>query len=136
MTEQTPRVICIGEAVIELRRGPDGAFSAACAGDSFNTAVYLARAGLDVGFATAIGDDPYSDSIVALAAAEQVSSALILRVPGRLPGLCLIERNRSGERVLSIWDDGAPAAEGALDSLICSEKGQPLQTTALPERFY
>jgi sugar/nucleoside kinase (ribokinase family) len=108
----------------------------ACGGDAFNAAIYLARASLDVGFATAIGDDPYSDSIVALAAAEQVSSALILRVPGRLPGLCLIERNRSGERVLSIWDDGAPAAEGALDSLICSEKGQPLQTTALPERFY
>ena len=70
MTEQTPCVICIGEAVIELRRGPDGAFSAACAGDSFNTAVYLARAGLNVGFATAVGDDPYSDSIVALALAE------------------------------------------------------------------
>src|SRR6516225_2873064 len=70
MTEQTPRVICIGEAAIELRRGPDGAFSAACAGDSFNTAVYLARAGLNVGFATAVGDDPYSDSIVALALAD------------------------------------------------------------------
>ena len=39
-------------------------------GDSFNTAVYLARAGLNVGFATAVGDDPCSDSIVALALAE------------------------------------------------------------------
>src|SRR6516165_2511754 len=77
MTEQTPRVICVGEAVIELRRGPDGAFSAACAGDSFNTAVYLARAGLNVGFATAVGDDPYSDSIVALALAEGLGARLI-----------------------------------------------------------
>jgi hypothetical protein len=38
MIEQTSRVICIGEALIELTRGPDGAFTAACAGDSFNTA--------------------------------------------------------------------------------------------------
>jgi 2-dehydro-3-deoxygluconokinase len=34
-----------------------------------------------------------------------------LRVPGRLPGLCLVERNRSGERILNIWDEGAPARE-------------------------
>ena len=52
MSEDTPRVICIGEALIELTRGPDGTFTAACAGDSFNTAVYLARAGLGVSFAT------------------------------------------------------------------------------------
>ena len=111
MIERKSRVICVGEVLIELTRGTDGTFAPACGGDAFNAAIYLARAGLDVGFATAIGDDPYSDSIVALASAEQVSSALILRVPGRLPGLCLIERNRSGERVLSIWDEGAPARE-------------------------
>src|SRR6516225_4172588 len=111
MTEQTPRVICIGEAVIELRRGPDGAFSAACAGDSFNTAVYLARAGLDVGFATAVGDDPYSDSIVALALAEGLGADLILRVPGRLPALSLVEHGQSGKSVSRVWGDGAPARE-------------------------
>ena len=87
MSEETPRVICIGEVLIELTRGPDGAFTAACAGDSFNTAVYLARAGLNVGFATAVGEDPYSDSIVALALAEGLGANLILRAPGRLPAL-------------------------------------------------
>jgi 2-dehydro-3-deoxygluconokinase len=111
MTEQTPRVICIGEVQIELTRGADGTFAPACAGDGFNTAIYLARAGLDVGFATAIGDDPYSDSIMALASAEGLAANLILRVPGRLPALCLIERGRSGERVSRAWADGAPARE-------------------------
>jgi 2-dehydro-3-deoxygluconokinase len=111
MTDQKPRVICVGEVLIELTRGADGMFAPSCGGDAFNAAIYLARAGLDVGFATAIGNDPYSDSIVALASAEQVSSVLILRVPGRLPGLCLIERNQAGERVMSLWDDGAPARE-------------------------
>jgi 2-dehydro-3-deoxygluconokinase len=111
MSEETPRVICIGEALIELTRGPDGAFTAACAGDSFNTAVYLARAGLNVGFATAVGEDPYSDSIVALALAEGLGADLILRAPGRLPALSLVERGRSGERVSRVWSDGAPARE-------------------------
>jgi 2-dehydro-3-deoxygluconokinase len=111
MSEETPRVICIGEALIELRRGVDGAFTAACAGDSFNTAVYLARAGLSVGFATALSDDLYSDSIVALALAEGLRADLILRVPGRLPALSLVERGQSEERVSRIWGEGAPARE-------------------------
>jgi len=109
--DETARVICVGEAVIELSRGPDGAFTAACAGDSFNTAVYLARAGLNVGFASAVGDDPYSDSIVALAAAEGLGSDLILRVPGRLPALALVERGRAGEGVSRVWGEGAPARQ-------------------------
>jgi 2-dehydro-3-deoxygluconokinase len=111
MSEVTPRVICIGEALIELHRGVDGTFTAACAGDSFNTAVYLARAGLSVGFASAVGDDPYSDTIVALALAEGLAANLILRVPGRLPALSLIERGRSGARMGQVWGEGAPARD-------------------------
>jgi 2-dehydro-3-deoxygluconokinase len=111
MSEETPRVVCVGEALIELTRGTDGAYTAACAGDTFNTAVYLARGGLRVGFASAVGDDPYSDSIVALALAEGLAADLILRVPGRMPALSLVERGRSGERVSRIWGDGAPARE-------------------------
>jgi 2-dehydro-3-deoxygluconokinase len=109
--DETARVICVGEAVIELSRGPDGAFTATCAGDSFNTAVYLARAGLNVGFASAVGDDPYSDSIVALAVAEGLGSDLILRVPGCLPALALVERGRAGEGVSRVWGEGAPARQ-------------------------
>jgi 2-dehydro-3-deoxygluconokinase len=109
--DERARVICVGEAVIELSRGPDGAFTAACAGDSFNTAIYLARAGLGVGFASAVGDDAYSDSIVALALAEGLGTDLILRVPGRLPALSLVERGRAGERVSRVWGEGAPARQ-------------------------
>src|SRR5580698_851438 len=90
MTEQTARAVCVGEALIALTRGADGKFALSCGGDTFNTAVYLARAGIDVAFATAVGDDPYSDSIVALAAAEGVATNLVLRVPGRLPALCMV----------------------------------------------
>ncbi|MGB6967440.1 MAG: PfkB family carbohydrate kinase, partial [Xanthobacteraceae bacterium] len=108
---QKAGVVCVGEVLIELARGADGRFSPACGGDTFNTAIYLARAGLNVAFASAIGDDPYSDSVLALATAEGVSSEMILRVAGRQPGLSLIESGPAGERVTRYWRDGAPAAE-------------------------
>jgi len=110
MSEQQRPTICVGEALIELVRGAEGRFTLACGGDAFNTAIYLARAGIDVSFASALGDDPYSDSVMALVAAEGVSSNLILRVAGRLPGLCLVETGASGERNVRIWRDGAPAS--------------------------
>jgi 2-dehydro-3-deoxygluconokinase len=111
MSEQKSGAVCVGEVLIEMARGADGGFALSSGGDAFNTAVYLARAGINAGFATAVGDDPYSDSVVALAAAEGVSSDLILRVPGRLPGLCLVENGPGAERAVRTWRDGAPAGE-------------------------
>jgi 2-dehydro-3-deoxygluconokinase len=105
------RIVSIGEVMMEMSRGPDGRFGLASGGDTFNTAVYLARQGMSVAYATALGDDPYSDGIAALATAEGIDTDLILRMPGRLPGLYLIETNASGERTFSYWRDQAPARE-------------------------
>jgi hypothetical protein len=44
--DETPRFICIGEALIELTRGPDGSFAATCSGDSFNTAAGSVSSGM------------------------------------------------------------------------------------------
>jgi 2-dehydro-3-deoxygluconokinase len=111
VSEQQPAVVSIGEVMIELARGGDGRFAMACGGDTFNTAVYLARAGIGVAFASALGDDPYSESIMAQAAAEGVRTELVLRVPGRLPGLYLIESAPTGERRFQYWRDTSPARE-------------------------
>jgi 2-dehydro-3-deoxygluconokinase len=111
MSEQKARTVCVGEALIELGRGADGAFTLGCGGDTFNTAIYLARSGVEVALATAVGDDPYSDSILALAVAEGVSTQLIVRVTGRLPALRLIDKGPSGGRSLRDWGEGAPARE-------------------------
>jgi 2-dehydro-3-deoxygluconokinase len=111
MSEQPGPAVCVGEALIELKRGGDGRFAPSCGGDTFNTAVYLARAGIAAAFATAVGDDPYSDSMLALAAAEGIATNLVLRVPGRLPALCLIEGGQSGERHVRYWREGAPVHE-------------------------
>src|SRR5262245_44488040 len=111
MAEQKTRVICVGEVMVELSRGNDGRYGQAFGGDTFNTAVYLARAGVPAAYATAMGDDPYSDGLLALAAAEGVSTDLIMRVPGRMPGLYMIETDAKGERKFYYWRDTSPARE-------------------------
>ena len=111
MAEKQGRVVSVGEVMIELARGNDGRYGLAYGGDTFNTAVYLARAGVDVAYATALGDDPYSDGVTAQAAAEGVGGDLIVRVPGRMPGLHLIETDARGERRFYYWREHSPARE-------------------------
>jgi 2-dehydro-3-deoxygluconokinase len=111
MSDSAKRAICVGEATIELARGGDGRFALASSGDAFNTAIYLARAGQPTAFATALGDDPYSDAIVSLAAAEGIGTDLITRVAGRLPALALVDANLKGERRAHVWRDTAPARD-------------------------
>jgi 2-dehydro-3-deoxygluconokinase len=111
MPEARPRVIAVGEVTIELVCGNDGRYGPTCGGDTFNTAVYLARAGIGAAYATALGDDRYSERVLALAAAEGIDTDLVLRVPGRLPGLCLVESGEGGGRMVSDWRDAAPARD-------------------------
>ncbi len=111
MNEPKTRVICVGEVMVEMARGGDGRFGMGCGGDTFNTAVYLSRAGVDVAYATALGDDPYSQGILSLAAAEGIATDLVLRAPGRQPGLYMIETDPKGERRFYYWRDAAPARE-------------------------
>ena len=110
MPEKT-RVICVGEVMVELARGADNRYALSFGGDTFNTAVYLARAGIDVAYATALGDDPYSDALLSLASAEGVRTELIVRVPDRTSGLYLVETNPNGERSFFYWRDTSPARE-------------------------
>src|SRR5437763_16620822 len=110
MPEKT-RVICVGEVMVELARGADNRYALSFGGDTFNTAVYLARAGIPAAYASAMGDDPYSAGLMSLAAAERVNSDLIARVPGRMPGLYLIQTDDKGDRKVFYWGDTSPARE-------------------------
>ncbi|MBN8956187.1 MAG: sugar kinase [Rhizobiales bacterium] len=111
MSDNAPQVVSVGEVMVELSRGKNGRFSLAYGGDTFNTAVYLARNGVSVAYATALGDDRYSDGIVELAKAEGIATTSMLRVKDRLPGLYLIETDKSGERTFHYWRETAPARE-------------------------
>ena len=104
-------VVSVGECMVELARGPDGRFGQAFGGDTFNMAVYLARCGVNVAYATALGDDPYSAGILELARTEGIGTGLIHIAPGRMPGLYLIETTPQGERTFHYWRDRSPARE-------------------------
>ncbi len=105
----TARIACIGECMVELRELPDGTLRRSYGGDTLNTAVYLARLGMTVDYVTALGDDPWSDEMLAAWQADGVGTGLVHRLPGRLPGLYIIQTDASGERRFLYWRDSAAA---------------------------
>jgi 2-dehydro-3-deoxygluconokinase len=122
MSRRPPhRVACIGEAMIELSDldSPDGRVALGVAGDTFNTAVYLARAAsadiARVDFVTALGTDRLSARMLDAMTAEGVGTDLVARLDGRLPGLYAIELDPAGERRFHYWR-GQSAARAMFDA--------------------
>jgi 2-dehydro-3-deoxygluconokinase len=97
--------------MVELREMADGRLARGYGGDTLNTAVYLARLGVEVDYVTALGDDPWSDEMIAAWAAEGVGTRHVARIAGRMPGLYIIQTDARGERRFSYWRDRAPARE-------------------------
>ena len=124
------RVVCFGECMLELQGQAFGAMRQSYGGDSLNTAVYLARCGrrygLQVDYATAVGDDPLSDGLLVHWQADGLGLGLVRRVAGKLPGLYLIEVDERGERRFSYWR-GQSAARDYFDT---PPGGTPLEAQA------
>lgn len=106
------RICCAGEVMVEMSAMDDGGlYRRGVAGDSFNTAVYLARAGCAVSYLTRLGDDAYSDEILDRLTQEGIGTDWVTRCAGRQPGLYVIDNDADGERQFSYWRDHAPARE-------------------------
>jgi 2-dehydro-3-deoxygluconokinase len=103
------KVACIGECMVELKQADGGLFSRGYGGDTLNTAVYLARLGVAADYVTALGDDSLSDEMIAGWAAEGVGTSRVARLPGKLPGLYMIQTDDKGERRFFHWRDSAAA---------------------------
>ena len=112
------RVACIGECMIELRQAQGGGqaggqggglYSRGWGGDTLNTALYMSRLGADVDYVTALGDDALSDEMIAGWAAEGIGTKRVARLPGKLPGLYMIQTDDKGERRFFHWRDSAAA---------------------------
>lgn len=109
-------IACIGEVMIELAAAPSAPQGTelkalSYAGDTYNTAVTLARLGAETTYITRLGDDHYSDAIITRLSEEGVSSEHIVRQEGRVPGLYMIHNTPDGEREFFYWRDSAPARE-------------------------
>jgi len=72
-------------------------------GDTLNTAIYLAKFGIDVEYVTALGDDPYSDWMISQWQQRNVSTTRVRRFSQQLPGLYAIDVDNSGERNFFYW---------------------------------
>lgn len=107
------KVALIGECMLELQGQAFGAMQQGYGGDTLNTAVYLSRCGARAGirpyYATGLGEDGLSGGLMARWAAEGIELDLVRRIPGRMPGLYLIEVDERGERSFSYWRDTSAA---------------------------
>lgn len=124
MTASQKHVVALGECMIELRNVEPELMRQSFGGDTFNTAVYLARlagGAYRVSYATAIGDnDPYSNAMLANWESEGIGTEFVCKRPGELPGLYTIQVGGTGERVFSYWCQNSAARnyfEGETNSL-------------------
>jgi 2-dehydro-3-deoxygluconokinase len=104
------RVASIGECMIELSQRDSATLSLAYGGDTLNTAVYLKRAAgdrLGVDYVTALGDDPWSEAMLAFWREEGIGTEAVPRLKGKLPGLYMIRLDERGERRFFYWRSAA-----------------------------
>ena len=99
--------------MIELQGAPFGAMQQTMGGDTLNAAVYLARCSsreqIRVSYATALGVDHFSDTMLTRWQQEGIDIDLVDRLPDRLPGLYHIETDSLGERRFQFWRNDSAA---------------------------
>ncbi len=89
-------VLSIGECMLQLREERKGKFAQGFGGDSLNTAIYLSRLGIKSSYLTALGDDEWSNDMLAMWQKEGIDTSLVRQVPGRMPGLYIIQNSTGG----------------------------------------
>ncbi|MDU9415377.1 sugar kinase [Pseudomonas sp. zfem005] len=104
------RIACLGECMVELAGNP---LRRSFGGDTLNTALYLARllAGTAhrVEYLSALGDDTLSEEMEQSWIEEGIDTREVLRLPGRRPGLYLVEVDALGERRFHYWREDSAA---------------------------
>jgi 2-dehydro-3-deoxygluconokinase len=115
MSTPNRRFASLGECMIELSHRDERDLALSYGGDTLNCAVYLARLvverGVRVDYVTAVGDDPYSDEMLAAWHVEGITTEYVDRLPGRLPGLYLIRTDSRGERTFYYYRSDAAARQ-------------------------
>lgn len=108
-------IAAVGEVMIELSEldAQDGRVRMGFAGDSYNTAVYLARLlgrdGPRVDYVTALGHDALSERMLDTMRAEGLGTTCVARLNDRLPGIYAIEIDETGERSFAYWRETSAA---------------------------
>jgi 2-dehydro-3-deoxygluconokinase len=105
------RIVSVGECMIELSGGEGGQYRMGFAGDTLNC-IWYARARLPADwtadYVTALGDDAYSAEMRAYLERHGIGTRHIQTIPGRRPGLYMIQQ-REGDRHFTYWRDSSAA---------------------------
>jgi 2-dehydro-3-deoxygluconokinase len=96
-----PDLVCLGEPMIEFNRQTPGADGRVLwleghGGDTSNCAIAAARQGASAGYITAIGTDPFGDSLMALWVAEGVDVGAVIRRADAPTGLYFVTHSARG----------------------------------------
>lgn len=106
-------IACFGECMVELQPQGAGLWRQAFAGDTCNTAVYLARLlagrGPSVCWAMGTGEDQFAAGMRQFWSAEGLDLSLLRGVPRGRSGLYAIHVDERGERHFSYWRDTSAA---------------------------
>jgi len=100
------RLLAIGEVMAEIRTSGDGGFAMGFAGDTYNTAVYAARAlgtAGDVAYLTRVGTEPLSAALMEQAAEEGIDVTHVAVDPDRNIGIYSVSTDAHGERSFHYW---------------------------------
>lgn len=97
--------------MLELREKSADTLALSYAGDTFNTAYYLANSGvpMQVNYATVLGVDKHSTEMVEGMSADGIGTRLIGRDTERGPGLYMISVDAHGERSFTYYRSDSAA---------------------------
>jgi 2-dehydro-3-deoxygluconokinase len=103
------RIVCVGEAMVELAPHPGGGWDVGYGGDTLNQALHLARFGYDTAYMTVLGNDPFAPRMQGAWAREGLDPSLLLKDEHRTTGLYAISIDERGERHFSYWRSDSAA---------------------------
>lgn len=102
-------ILCLGEAMVEFVRQPDGTYLRGFGGDTSNAAIAAARQGASVGYLTALGSDPFGNALMDLWAREQVDTSHVIRSDGAQTGIYFVDPDPAGQ-FFTYYREGSAAS--------------------------
>lgn len=123
-------IAAFGEVMLELAPAestPANTKTLSYAGDTYNTALTMARLGLPTSYITRLGKDVYSQHILSALREENVDTQGISFSEDKIPGLYMISNSANGEREFSYWRGQSAARELFVDASNVMQLSRHLQ---------
>jgi 2-dehydro-3-deoxygluconokinase len=110
-----PALLCLGEPMVEFNQQPDGRFLMGHGGDTSNCAIAAARSGAQAGMITALGQDAFGDSLMALWEDNGVDTAQVRRRANAPTGVYFVTHGPEGHDFSYLRAGSAASRYGPAD---------------------